>query len=131
MVRTNPEGLVAQTADLQGRVFMEVGGTYLLRGSPRPARPFPERQALNELAQRAGVDPAVLDNPTAHPREMGRIMAQARREMNPTQRQALDRELQGRRFVEETHCEEAANAGVDRPEHRYGQRDFEAWRRAE
>jgi GGDEF domain-containing protein len=131
LVRTNPENLVAQTADLQGRVFMEEGGTFLLRGSPRPTRPFPERQALNELAQRAGVDPAVLDNPTAHPREMAQLMAQARREMNPAQRQTLDRELLGRRFVDETHYEEAAAAGVDRPEHRYGQRDFEAWQRAE
>lgn len=126
------EALVARASHLEGRVFMRASdGTWLLRGeAPKPA-PIPDRAALEAVCKRAGVDPSVLDNPTAHPREIKKLMEQMRSELPPAQRAALDREISGRRFVDQQHYEEAQQAGVDHPENRYGRRDYQNWLRAQ
>ncbi|MEQ8273462.1 MAG: Fic family protein [Deltaproteobacteria bacterium] len=129
---TEPNALAAQARRMEARIFMRANdGTYLVRGDPPAPIPAPTRRQLEGLARRAGVDPAVLRDPTAHPAEMARVMDQMRSEMPADMRAALDRELAGRRFIDEVHYQEAFDAGVNNPEHRYGRVDFEAWQRAE
>lgn len=131
-LRADPAGLRQTARTMQQRVFMRASdGTYLLRGDPPGDAPMPSRSEMEGLARRAGVDPAVLADPAAHPAEMARVIQQMRSELSPQARTALDREISGRRFVDEVHFEEARQAGVTNPEHRYGRVDFEAWQRAD
>lgn len=129
---TDPSGLAAQARTMESRVFLRANdGTYLVRGDPPAPAPRPSRADMEALAQRAGVDPAVLRDPAAHPAQMARLIDQMRSELPPDARAALDREIAGRRFIDEAHYQEARDAGVNNPEHRYGRVDFEAWQRAE
>lgn len=131
-LRSDPTALAASARDMEARIFLRASdGTFLLRGAAPEAGPRPTRVEMEALARRAGVDPAVLRDPTAHPEQMTRLVDQMRSELGPEARAALDRELAGRRFVDEAHYEEARAVGVENPEHRYGRVDFQAWQRAE
>jgi GGDEF domain-containing protein/prophage maintenance system killer protein len=131
MLASDPEALVALANNMQGRIFLRTGdGVYLMRGDA-PHAVVPDQAALEALALRAGLDRAVLDDPTSHPREISRLIDRMRAEMDPAHRTAFDLEILGRRFVDEPHYDEARRAGVQNPELRYGRRDFQNWWRAE
>lgn len=132
LLRAAPEALAARARAIEPQIFKRAtDGTYLLRGPVPEAPPRPSNAELEGLARRAGVDPAVIDDPHANPRDVARLMAQVRSELPPAQREALERQIEGRRFVDHEHFEEARQAGVENPEHRYGRRDFQNWQRAE
>lgn len=132
LLRSAPDALAARAQAIEPQIFKRAtDGTYLLRGPVPEPPPRPSNAELEGLARRAGVDVSAIDNPNADPREVARLMAQMRSELPAPQREALQRQIEGRRFVDHEHFEEARQAGVENPEHRYGRRDFQNWQRAE
>lgn len=128
--RSRDEAVAMATA-AQDRTYRAPDGRLVERGPPPQPAPTPSRASLEALCQRAGVDPAVLDNPTAHPAEMARVIEQMRSELSPADRAALDLEMNGRRFIDAQHYGPAKDAGVVHPENLYGAAAYQAWARAE
>lgn len=128
--RSREDG-AAMVVAAQDRTYRAPDGRLVERTTPVDPPPPPTRAQLEALCQRAGVGTAVLDNPTAHPADLTRLINQMRAELPEPARAALDRELLGRRFIDAEHFNAAQEAGVVRPEHLYGQAAFEAWARAE
>lgn len=129
--KSDPTALAAEAKAAGARIFMRADdGTWLLKG-PAPKTPTPTVAEMSALAKRAGVDPAVLTNPTAHPKAIAKLVRQMTKEMSPEARAAFELEMKGRRFIDEGHYDEAFKAGVTNVEHRYGKKNFDGWAKAE
>ena len=129
-----PEGLAAARASLKAtagdivRVLSD--GTVLKRIGPEGVRPAPSPEVMAAAAKRAGVDPAVLADPTAHPKEMQAIVKQVRSEMTPEARAAFDLQMEARSFLGNAGYEKLVAEGVAQPELGQGKAAWENWQKA-
>lgn len=138
LAEQGPDALAARLT-AAGAAVAEFGSReaplYLGAAWPKtPARTPALAQAEARVKQACGVPPdGALDAPDLSPTAMGRVVEHLRGSLQahfPARATALERELEGRRFVAPRYYDALYDKGVKNPEHRYSVETFESWQRA-